>query len=468
MKKSLFINWMLVALIGFSFIACDNEPIEGQFIVDDGLADGSFVATVDGESFTAEVTEGAMTDGILIISGTDAGGNVITLTFSRVGECGYNLALSAQNSASFAFNGDTEAAFSSFGIVGGSGNATITSFDETNLTVSGRFNFTGVREVIDSNGDVGTEFVIVAEGVFEAIPFELVSGNAATVDCETINDPINPEPILTDPEESFIVRVDGVVFEDIELTSEVAMVGSDEFLKITAVDAVSAKFEIFVPLILDVGTNELQPIFDGNSLVITYNDGQGGEVLTSGSGEMVIQEFGKQTGKFEASFDFTASDPLGQDPTTVDIRGGRVVVDYLPNSGTVQNELIATVDGEEYLPEVIEITKEPVGNFIVVNLVTINNTENRSVSLSFPIDIEPTFYDMAPFVEVGDEKVGIYNPDIGNSILFKSDETGLLRILSYQYSNGVVEGRFSYLATDPLGNDPQQFFIEGTFAITIP
>jgi len=467
MKKSIFFNWILIALVGFSFIACDNEPLEGEFIVDDGLADGSFQATVDGESFTAEVTEGTMTEGLLIISGTDAGGNLITLTFSRVGECVYDLS-SIQNFGAFAFNGDTEAAFISSGIVGGSGFAEISNFNSTDLTVSGSFNFNGVREVIDANGNVGTEFVVVTEGAFEAIPFELVSGNAATVECNEIDDPIITDPILTDPDEQFLARVDGVDFEYVELSSEVTMVGSDEFLKITAINAIGAKFEIFVPLILDVGTNTLQPIFDGSSLVITYNDGLGGEVLTSGSGVMEIQEFGKITGKFDASFEFIGTDPLGQDPTVIEIEGGKVVVDYLPDSGAVPNEFIATIDGEDYAPEVIEITKEPVGEFTVVNLTTINNTENRSVSISFPINVEPILYSMAPFVVVGDEKVGIYNPDIGNSILFKSDETGSLRILSYQYSNGVVEARFSYLATDPLGNDPQQFLVEGSFVITIP
>ena len=50
MKKLQLLNWMLVALIAFTFSACDNEPLEGEFIIDNGgggaAEEGQFVATI--------------------------------------------------------------------------------------------------------------------------------------------------------------------------------------------------------------------------------------------------------------------------------------------------------------------------------------------------------------------------------------------------------------------------------------
>lgn len=468
MKNKLFLRCTLLALVVISFFACDNEPLEGEFVVDDGIEAGSFIANVDGVDFSASATAGVMNDGSLIISGTDQGGNAISLAFSVVGECTYDLS-SILNFGAFAFNGEPDGAFVSSGTLGGSGNATITSFDGANQTVTGTFAFTGVRQVTDANGDTITEQIIITNGIFNTIPFELTSGNAGTVDCDEINNGGGggQDPVLQDPEESFFARANGIDFEDIELTSELIMNGSQNVLKIVATDALGARVELLIPEQLEVGTYDMEPIFNGMNLVGSYNGGQGGENLTSMKGSMTILEFGKITGKFQAAFNFLATDPLGDDPSMITIDLGEVIVDYLPDSGVVENTFEATIDGEEYLSETIEITKQPIGGFTVVNLTTVNTTENRSLSISFPIDIAPGSYAMAPFVEVGDEKVGTYNPDIGNSILFKSDETGTLLIKSYQYSNGVIEAEFSFIANDPLGNITTVYTIEGSFNITV-
>ena len=72
---------MLSALMASQFIACQNEPLEGNFITDDGSNAGDFTATVNGEA-DATITSGQLNDGVLLLSGQDSSGNLIVLTIS--------------------------------------------------------------------------------------------------------------------------------------------------------------------------------------------------------------------------------------------------------------------------------------------------------------------------------------------------------------------------------------------------
>ena len=462
------LRWIFFVFLGCSFIACENEPLEGEFIVDDG-SEGAFTAVVDGETFSASTTSAQMNDGALIISGIDGGGNVVALTFGAVGECTYDLS-SINSFGVFATSATPDNPFSSVGISGGSGSATIIDFNVNGQTVSGAFSFNGIREVTDGNGNTSTEVVVITEGIFNSIPFEVISGEPTTVSCDEINGGggSGGDPVLEDPEDSFYALVDGEEFVDISFVSEVIVVGGENVIKVLATNDIGAKVEFFIPESLGVGTFEMQSIFDGATLVGSYSDGETSENLTSNPGTITFTEFSEITGKLNATFSFTATDPLGSDPTVVEITQGEFNIDYKPDSGTAENVFIATIDGEDYVPTSIDITKQPINGVFAVNLTTQNADTNQGVSLSFPLDIEVGSYAMAPFQETGNEKVGIYNPNIGSSILFKSDENGTLTINSYQYSNGVVVGSFSYVASDPLDNDMTTYEVIGSFVITIP
>ena len=75
---------------------------------------------------------------------------------------------------------------------------------------------------------------------------------------------------------------------------------------------------------------------------------------------------------------------------------------------------------------------------------------------------------MATSIETGVEIVGLYNPDIENARLYFSTP-GQFTITSYQYSDGVIEGQFSFTAVDPNGFYLEEYSIEmGVFTLTIP
>ena len=465
MKKLIALRWLLVPFLALSFFSCENEPLEGEFVVQDET-EGKLVANVDGQRFESVAATAVFSNSALIISGSSADGSTITLNFSLVGECTYDLS-STQSFAAYLTDLNSQNVYVSLGSSGGSGSAIISSIDLNSQKISGTFSFTGVQESDDGNGGVITSTVEITEGEFESISLEVPNDDLEILSCEEINNGGGGDPMMEDPESSFFALVDGVEFEDTEFTSEILTVGDGTVVKLTATNDVGARFDFYIPSNLGIGTFAMESIFDGEVLVGSYNPGTGGEPLTSNPGTITFTEFGMTTGKLQATFSFTGTDPLGSDPTVVQITEGSFNIDFIPDSGTVENTFIATVNGEDYVPTSISMEKEPIGGETVLHLTTINADLNESVSLSFPVNIEAGTYTMAPFVDDGTEKVGIYNPDIGNSILFKSDETGTLVIISHQFSNGVVEGSFNFTANDPLGNFPAEYVISGSFMITI-
>ena len=244
-------------------------------------------------------------------------------------------------------------------------------------------------------------------------------------------------------------------------------------VNIVATTATGAQIRIDIPEnIGGVGTytfpSKEMPISNGSILYASYNDAAGGESLTAipESGTITFTEFGANTGKMTATFSF-----LGQDPISggdiVEITQGEFTIDFIENSGGVEDSFEANIDGEEYTYDSLEVIQSPFNGETIIDITTIDSVTNRSLTISFPIDIEVGTYEMSSFFETGMEVVGIHNPNIGSSILFKSNP-GTLSIFSYEISTGILEGAFSFTGVDPLENDPTTYEVtEGYFVVTI-
>jgi Family of unknown function (DUF6252) len=465
MKKTQLLNWMLFALLAFTFSACENEPLEGQFVTDDGdvsAENGQFIAKIDGVTFLAETTNNVYDpdSGILIISGAKQDGEsiVIVINNAAVGTFDLTTLVGTSNSGSYFPAGVVLNPYLSIGVGGGSGELTITEFDTDNLTVSGTFSIIGVRPqldndgnpVLDGEGNIVYESVTISEGSFNAIPLTIDTSGGG------------------DPESAFFALVNGTEFEDISFTAEQVVVGGEPMLNLIATNEAGATIRIDIPEGLGVGTfNFVDPISDGTKLIAVYNDG-GGNTLTSESGSITITEFGTVTGQLAATFMFVGTDPLDpSNTTTVQVTEGDFNIDYIDSSGGVEDSFSAEIDAVEYVPTSITITQAPFMNTTIISITTVDEFSNQSLTVSFPIDIEVGPHAMTTQFVDGTETVGLYNPDIGNSILFASSP-GILNIISYEMSSGIVEATFNFTAIDPAGNNSTEYDItNGQFIISI-
>ncbi|MEZ4857775.1 MAG: DUF6252 family protein [Flavobacteriaceae bacterium] len=465
MKKAIILNGMLLALLALCFSSCTNETLEGEFITDDGNGqnNGLFTATVDGATFEATLVVADLNEGNLSLKATDANGNSISLGITGTGLCIYDLSL-ITNPAQYQLVNQNNNPFVSFGGSGGTGSAEILEFNSELLTITGTFQFTANR--IGSDGSMET--VTVTNGIFTDVTFELLSGTATPAECDTTGGGGN-----VDPDANFYALIDGNEFIDETIVVNRVEVFGTPMVNIIATTVNGAQIRIDIPENLGgVGTYTFppadMPISDGSILFASYNDAAGGESLTAvpESGTITFTEFGAQTGKMTATFSFLAQDPIIGGPI-YEVTEGTFTIDFIENSGTVDNTLMADINGEAYTYDSIEVTQNPFNGVTIINITTIDSATNRSLTVSFPIDIEVGTYEMAPFFDLGDEKVGIVNPNIGSSILFKSSP-GVLTIYSYEQSSGILEGAFQFSAIDPLGNDPTIYEVtNGYFAISL-
>jgi len=94
-------------------------------------------------------------------------------------------------------------------------------------------------------------------------------------------------------------------------------------------------------------------------------------------------------------------------------------------------------------------------------------TTNESLTLSFPANITPGTYTMEVSNPTGNEVIGLYNPDVGNSIVYASNP-GTLVITGFDTFSNVIEGTFNFTGVDPAGNDLTTFEVtDGVFLLDL-
>ncbi|MAP54210.1 MAG: hypothetical protein CL605_04845 [Altibacter sp.] len=463
MKKFQLLNWLLVAFLAFQFTACDNEPLEGDF-VDDTVAEaeeGQLICSVNNQDFASETSSGILSGNILVITSTNATtGEVITLSVADPAEGTFSLT-AGQGTPTFGMYAQSSTEtnpYVSFAALGGTGELTITNLDMDALTVSGTFNFIGGRfaldadgnPILDGSGNPVIENVTLSDGAFNTVVF-------------TIEDDGNGNA-----EDEFYAEVEGSVFEDISLTVSETTVGGFDMLNLVAIDTTGAMIRIDIPKDLGVGTFDFfTGISDGTKLIAVYNAGTGGENLTSSNGSITFTEFGNITGKLKATFSFTATDPLGTDPTVVNITEGSFSVDYVDNSSPITNELTAEVDGVAFAASLIDIVETTVNDVPVIFISAEDETNTQFIRLNFPSSIEVGMYPLMPAIVDGTENVGLFIPDTDTPRNFNSS-SGTLEIISYDTVSGIIEGRFQFTAEDLTGQDPAIYEITtGIFTVQL-
>lgn len=466
MKKIKYFSWAIVAFVAINFTACEDEPTDAspeEQEIENPADEGQFVATIAGEEFEAETAAGVMTpENELFISGLKSTtGQEIELSISNaaVGNFALTTGSSSSNFGRYIDGVINTFPYTSAESLGGSGIMQITAINTDSLTITGTFNFIGGRPmvdvegnpILDGNGDPVIENIQITEGAFNAIPYTIEDDGGGGGS--------------TDPEDEFFAIVDGVDFiaDSIQVTEPI--IGGIEMIKVEARNSQGALIRIDVPRNLGVGTFAMENISDGTKLIALYNDGLGGENLTSNPGTITITEFDLELGVLKATFAFTGTDPLGIDPTVVEVTEGSFTAVFVGVPGAT-TAFLATVDGASYVPETITITQSVLNG--IPNLTIITTMGDQSMGLTFPLIIEEEIeYEMGPVFENGDEKVGSYNPMVGTSITYVSNP-GTLIITNYDIPGGIIEGTFVFTAVDATGMDETIFEVtNGSFLAVI-
>jgi len=466
MKKLQLLNWVLVAFLALQFNSCTNEPLEGEFPQQDAPGEttaGSFTAQVNESLFTAAFTTASVNvDGDFIITGVSSNNTAILLTASPLANGSYDLALSPSNNDNGASYFDVQSEtfpFLTLSDIGGGGTLTITDYNETDLMVSGTFNFVAARAavdangdpIVDANGDVIIQNANITQGVFTDIQmtFDENPGGGDPGGGGDSEDPVDVD--------EFFALVNEQEHEDQILTTTLTMVGDDMMIKVEAQTASGSMMRIDIPFDTGLGTFEMEDgISDGTKLIGIYNPNIGGENLSSNPGSITFTEFDTENGTISANFSFTARDPLGEDPSVYQVTQGSFTVYF---EGTEPPALVpfkALIDGADFEPsganDTLEITNQVV-NQMNMKFITATLENGRTMKIGFPSDtIIPGVYPMSTEVDNGEETVGLYIRE-GSSIEFVSNP-GVLTIDSYDQQTGDISARFNFTAINPDGVDP--------------
>ncbi|MFC7357343.1 DUF6252 family protein [Jejudonia soesokkakensis] len=319
-NKLLLLPLLFVSLVFFT--ACDNEPLEGTFITEVVVEaePGEFVCMTGEVDFFAETISATFfSDGRFVISGQNTEGESIAMQVADGGLGGFNLTQGGAsiNGAVYIASGDP-VPFTTAVSLGGSGTLNISLFDTDAQLVSGTFDFTAARPLLDDNGDpmvdddgnVLSETIEISNGSFAEIPFTIEEGTGM-------------------PSDNFGCDVNTNNFDIIELDVDRVVIADVPVIKILATSSTGATVRLDIPEAIGVGTFEMVQISDGTELIGIYKAGPSETSLSSNPGTITITTLDLETGELVASFEFTATDPLETDPTIVEISNGFITVDYL-------------------------------------------------------------------------------------------------------------------------------------------
>jgi hypothetical protein len=461
MKKIQLFHWILFLVIAFNFISCDNEPLEGVFVQDEDVItaeEGQFVATIGETAVVAIEASGVLTLGnILIITGTITDtGEIIVFTIENPGLGTFNITagLGTLNSGLYIDGIDLMNPYTTDAALEGSGELTLTEMDAEMLTLSGTFNFIGARieldsdgnPIMDDNGNPTIETIEISSGSFNSIPY-------------TIEEAV--------PTDQFFAKVDDLLFNPDTISVTQSIVAGVSMISVIAtIESTGERIRIDFPETIGVGTFDMQSISNGTDIIGSYNENTGAENLTSNPGTLIITEMDGNTGTVVGAFEFTGTDPLGQDPSVVEVTEGSFTLLNL-NLSNITNTFSAEIGSEAYNPDDISASQNMINDIPVIIIQAIDTETNQGMTLVFPADISEGTHLMSSEVVVGDEKIGYFTPDIGNSITYSSDP-GSLTINTIDPDTGVFEGVFQFIATDPANEDPATFTItNGTFLVVV-
>lgn len=178
MKKTYFFM-MVIFMTILSSCSKDSEISDFDFTA---AAQGELIATVDGREFKATTQDAMFYEGDLYITAMDLStGEMISITVASPEESTFDLGSNRISITSASYTTMEKSSYFSIHPDAG-GKITISELDMDNKTVSGTFNFKGIKLRMDASYD---EVIEITSGAFNKIPFyipeELTNSGTAKI-----------------------------------------------------------------------------------------------------------------------------------------------------------------------------------------------------------------------------------------------------------------------------------------------
>lgn len=431
MKNNLMFKTIVAFVAIFSLIACDNEPLEGEFA--DGpipVTEADFQVDIDGVTFVADQATAQTVMGNTVIIGATSTGEAVSLNFAGSGTGTFSLITGGSaGSASYLMAGDANP-YTTL-IDGMIGEITITAYDLENNLISGTFSFTASRYVDPQDETQGVETKEFTTGIFSNVPLE---------------SDVTPNP---GPQGIFQVELDGnlLVGESIS-----ASFNADGLL-ISATNGVQEiSFQIFDPT---MGSFDLQ---DEEQAIVLYDPDNTNDtdfLFHSTGGTINITALDETAGTVSGNFDGILTELFDAAPDIQMTNGIFENITFSTNAPT--DSATALIDGVAFDATIFPIVF--VGGTIQA---TFSNDLNESITLIFPSGVSGGTYQItAPPAGYS----GKYTVDTGTGEQVYNSIAGMGEIVITSIANNILVGSFHFDAEDGAGNTVS--ITEGEFTIDI-
>ncbi len=422
-------------LLLITFVSCDNEPLEGEFIVDDpSLLIPSFKAEFEDFSFVGQIYSAQTVQGVTTITGIRSNGDIITLNLNGAGTGSFDMV--TQGYATFGI--DIEPFAFQTNNQGGSGQVAVTQYDTELEVISGLFSFTATRPlldangqpILDGNGNPTFDVVVVTEGEFKNIPLES-DGSIGGGDSSEFYAEVDGLPFVAGNETA------GAVFIEASNTLYIVGVNNNRTIQISIVNPEPGTY--------DLGANSTLESYaeyevDGQVPYTTLlSDG--------GSGTVTITSLDFENNKVSGTFSFVAGRDEGNETVTVS-NGFFNNINIAAGLPGDDDFMTAIIDGNAFAADDITIITTE-----MIAIQGIKTPTGEALFFNFPADLEPGTYNLTFSGEIN---AGYFDSEV----TFGSNN-GLLVLI--ENSETMLRFAFNFQAALEQGGEIQHTISQGQF-----
>lgn len=435
-------NKVLRFLIGIivltGMVACDDEPLEGEFGETPDIGPSSFEVMIDSTQFTGSQNSVTTSDGVTAIKGANESGNSVNILISGAGLGTYQIGSTTESTALY-FEADNNEPYSYID-KDTLGRVEITKYDAVAGVASGNFDFAAVKTYTDTSGTQITDTLEFNEGHFDNISLT--------------TDAVNPPDEGPSPSTSnFEVALDGELFTG--QTTEAAL--NEEGLSIASNSgAQNMGLQVYNPE--QGGTYDLNS--EATQALVLYDPDTGSEEIAyaSSAGSLTITSIDSTNQTVSGTFNGTLTEASG---AQADIEMTDGVFENIPYSGdSSQDEGSALVDGEAFEANVFPTVTS--GNQLTIVL---DNDLDKKINLNLPVNnLEESTHTITASPDAYSADY-IAEDNNGETVFFSSvADSGSIVISSL--TSDRISGTFSFEGENDQGTTVD--VTEGSFDVALP